>query len=137
MGMDYEYDPWFLAETSEEGSNILLWTVLIEFGQLFYAQIQAFEKMFCQPSGFYTYSAGDVILNQPTQLKALIEAMLSYYNSTKHYSLRPLLFDTPIQILLVLYRRALGEWLPAPAELMANIEAVEIAMGRGYLKRDG
>ncbi|GAA5526648.1 hypothetical protein Hgul01_00424 [Herpetosiphon gulosus] len=136
MGMAYEYDPWFLAETSEEGDNILLWQVGLNAGQLFFAQIQAFEKMFRQPSGFYTYSAGDVILNQPAQLKALIEAMLGYYNSTNH-PLRPLLFDTSIQILLVLYRRAIGEWLLAPAELMATIEQIEIAMGRGCLKRDG
>ena len=136
MGMAYEYDPWFLAETFEEGDNILLWEVGLNAGQLFFAQIQAFEKIFNQSSGFYVTLADDIVLNQPAQLKALIEAMLGYYNSTSH-PLRPLLFDTSIQILLVLYRRALGEWLPAPTELMANIESIEIAMGRGYLKRDG
>ncbi|WP_124033379.1 DUF6086 family protein [Herpetosiphon llansteffanensis] len=125
--MDYEYDPWFLSETLEEGRNILLWEVGLNAGQLFFAQIQAFEKIFRQPSGFYTYLSGDVILNQPAQLKALIEAMLGYYNATSH-PLRPILFDSSIQILLVLYQRAIGEWLPAPAALMATIEEVEAVM---------
>ncbi|MBM7841594.1 DUF6086 family protein [Herpetosiphon giganteus] len=133
--MDYEYDPWFLDQTGKEGCNILLWEVGLNAGQLFFAQIEAFEKIFNQPSGFYTYLSGDVILHQPAYLKALIEAMLDYYNATRH-PLRPILFDSSIQILLVLYQRAMGEWLPAPAALMATIEQIEIAMGRGYLKRN-
>lgn len=127
MGMDYEYDPWFFDQTGKEGRNILLWEVGLNAGQLFFAQIQAFEKIFNQPSGFYTYLSGDVILNQPAQLKALIEAMLASWHPTS-YPLTPRMFNLPIQMLLVLYRRAIGEWLPAPAALMDTIEQVEAVM---------
>ena len=137
MGMVYRYDPKFFTEIDNEADRRTLWEVGLNAGQLFSAQIQAFEKIFNQSSGFCDTQADEVYLLDAVKLKALIEAMLGYYNSTKHYSLRPLLFDTPIQILLVLYQRAIGEWLPAPAELMATIEQIEIAMGRGYLKRDG
>lgn len=128
MGMHYEYDPWFLSKIKQPNDTIILWEVTQKLGELFYAQIQAFEKIFRQPSGFYDMKTDVILLTEPAKLKALIEAMLAYWRSS--YPLVQLMFNLPIQMLLVLYRRALGEWLPAPAELMANIEQIEIAMGR-------
>ncbi len=127
MGMHYEYDPWLLAETKQRNAPIVLWQVTQKPGKLFYAQLEAFEKIFRQPSDFYDTKADVILLTEPTKLKALIEEMLTYWSPTS-YPLTPLMFNLPIQMLLVLYRRAMGEWLPAPAALMENIEEVEHTM---------
>lgn len=127
MGMHYEYDPGFLLETNKR-ETVILWEVTQNPGKLFYAQIQAFEKMFRQSSGFYDMKTDVILLTEPAKLKALIEAMLAYGRSS--YPLVQLMFNLPIQMLLVLYQRAVGEWLSAPAELMATIEQIESAMGR-------
>ncbi|MBM7841593.1 hypothetical protein [Herpetosiphon giganteus] len=124
--MHYEYDPWYFAETKQRNAAIVLWQVTQNPGKLFYAQIEAFEKIFRQASGFYDTKADIILLTEPANLKALIEAMLAYWGSA--YPLTPLMFNLPIQMLLVLYRRAIGEWLPAPAALMDTIEGVADAM---------
>ncbi|WP_152976679.1 DUF6086 family protein [Herpetosiphon geysericola] len=134
--MDYSYNPYFFTEAYGGINEITLWEVGLNAGQLFFAQIEAFEKIFNQHSGFYDTQADAIYLLDAGKLKALIDAMLGYYNAARHNPLRSILFDSSIQILLVLYKRAMGEWLPAPAALMDTIEQIEIAMGRGYLKRN-
>ncbi len=126
MGMHYEYDPWYFAETKQRNASIVLWQVTQNLGKLFSAQIEAFEKIFRQASGFYDTKADIILLTEPANLKALIEAMLAYWGSAS--PLTPRMFNLPIQMLLVLYRRAIGEWLPAPAALMDTIEGVADAM---------
>ncbi|MFD3165966.1 hypothetical protein [Herpetosiphon sp. NSE202] len=46
MGMVYRYDPGFFTEIDTEGDRRTLWEVGMNAGQFFFAQIEAFEKIF-------------------------------------------------------------------------------------------